>query len=318
VAFAHRAPLLVLLFAAPAGASPSLSEPDVAPDDRSKGALTSDLDERDAKLPRLAKVKECCGYPIAERDGFRLSFYWLAYESEYANEKYDVDIYDRTGFWIGRYPSAFVFELKLEGTGFLRDGRLLNYAGPCTWGIGTCFDVLEPDEHPLGRGVQNRRLDPFRSVAVDPRRIPIGSPIFVPEIVGMELPDGTRHDGCLRADDQGGAIKGGKLDFFVESYFNFKYLADQLWWHLKATPHLDEPRCEYLRLGDPREHDNERADWALLRARAHEKRPALALKREAMRPVARKGSKRGPTLANAVAEAPRRGAGQAVRRGKQR
>jgi len=232
--------------------------------DTSKGVAASDLDEPPLKLPDRAKVKECCGYPLALKDGFRLSYYWLAYESEYAMEKYDTDIYDKYGFWVGRYPQAFVYELKLEGTGVLRDGRMLNYDGPCAWGIGTCFSPLDVHEHPMGRGVQNRPLQPFRSVAVDPLLIPIGSPIFVPEIVGMELPDGTRHDGCLRADDQGGAIKGGKLDFFVESYFNFKYLADQLWWHMRATPYLDEPRCEYLRLGEPREHINEHTDWALL------------------------------------------------------
>src|SRR5262245_24963603 len=59
--------------------------------DAAKGRVTSDGDEADAKLPVRAKVKECCGYPIAPKDGFRLSFYWLAYESEYANEPYDVD-----------------------------------------------------------------------------------------------------------------------------------------------------------------------------------------------------------------------------------
>ena len=58
------------------------------------------------------------------------------------------------------------------------------------------------------------------------------------------MPDGTRHDGCLRADDMGGAIKEHKLDFFVESYNNFKFIADNLWWRMKATPMLEEPRCE--------------------------------------------------------------------------
>ena len=294
------------MFARPAAALPSPAAPTAVTDDQSKGVVTSDLDELDAKLPIIAKVKECCGYPIAERDGFRLSFYWLAYESEYANEPYDVDIYDKMGFWIGRFPSAFVFELKLEGTGFLRDGRLLNYDGPCSVGIGTCFSVLEPDEHPMGRGVQNRRLEPFRSVAVDPRRIPIGSPIYVPEIVGMVLPDGTVHDGCLRADDQGGAIKGGKLDFFVESYFNFKYLADQLWWHLKATPHLDEPRCEYLRIHDPHEPKNDHTDWALLHSRAYKKHQALALNLPTRRATSRRRAKHGPTLVGAIAKASRR------------
>lgn len=223
--------------------------------------LDSDVQD---KLPTAGKVKECCGYPIGEPDAFRLSFYWLAYESDYANEKYDVAIYTRHGYYIGSFPSAFVFELKLEGTGILRDGRVLNYDGECTYGMGTCFRTLALDEHPMGAGVQGRRLEPFRSIAVDPRYIPIGAPVFVPELVGLLLPDGSEHDGCLRADDQGGAIKQHKLDFFVESYANFKFLADNLWWHLKATPHLDEPRCEYLRLYTAEERKNEHTDYVAL------------------------------------------------------
>jgi 3D (Asp-Asp-Asp) domain-containing protein len=219
------------------------------------------------KLPRVAKVKECCGYPISEPEGFRLSFYWLAYESEYANLPYDTAIYTRQGYYIGSYPSAFVFELKLEGTGVLNDGRVVNYDGDCNYGMGTCFRTLDPAQHPLGTGVQGRPLLPFRSVAVDPRFIPIGATLWVPELVGIEMPDGTHHDGCLRADDMGGAIKEHKLDFFVESYFNFKFIADELWWRMKATPHLDEPRCDYLKLGDPRERDNERSDWASVHAK---------------------------------------------------
>ena len=216
------------------------------------------------KIPLIAKIKECCGYPISEKEGFRLSFYWIAYESEYANEPYDTAIYTRAGYYIGSYPSAFVFELKLEGSGILRDGRVLNYDGECDYGMGTCFKTLALEQHPLGAGVQGRPLVPFRSIAVDPRFIPIGATVYVPELVGVLLPDGTRHDGCLRADDMGGAIKEHKLDFFVESYNNFKFIADNLWWHLKATPMLDEPRCDYLRAHDIRERVNDHTDWTLL------------------------------------------------------
>jgi 3D (Asp-Asp-Asp) domain-containing protein len=247
-------------------------------------ADASKLDEGlPEKLPLISKIKECCGYPIGPQEGFRLSFYWLAYESEYANEPYDTPIYTPRGFLIGKFPSAFVFELKLEGSGILRDGRVLNYAGDCNYGIGTCFRTLSLDEHPLGAGVQGRKLQPFRSIAVDPRFIPIGAPVYVPELVGVIMPDGTRHDGCLRADDMGGAIKEHKMDFFVESYFNFKFIADNLWWRMKATPHLEEPRCEYLRLHDPRERDNERADWVDLHKRHRPQRMAekLALKKAA-------------------------------------
>jgi 3D (Asp-Asp-Asp) domain-containing protein len=251
---------------APTGASP----PPVTRDDASK------LDEPapDKEQP-VGKVKECCGYPVALREGFRLSFYWLAYESEYAHEPYDTEIYTPEGFFIGRFPQAFVYELKLEGTAVLRDGRVFNYAGACNYGIGTCFRQLDLSSHPLGVGVQGRPLVPFRSIAVDPRMIPIGAPVWVPELAGVRMPDGSLHDGCLRADDQGGAIKFEKLDFFVESYQNFKYIADNLWWRLKATPHVDEPRCEYLRLGQARERLNEHTDWAAL----HKNPPRQAARR---------------------------------------
>lgn len=256
-------PRLLLLFAF-ASRLATAAPPSSEAADASKVVATSDGDEAPPKLPLTPKVKECCGYPIAAREGFRLSFYWLAYESDYAFLPYDVEIYDRRGFFLGSYPRPFVYELILEGTGVLRDGRVLNYDGRCAYGVGICFDTLDPGEKPLGRGVQDRALVPFRSIAVDPRFIPIGSPVFVPELAGVVLPDGTRHDGCLRADDMGGAIKLRKLDFFVESYPNFKYLADQLWWRMRATPHLDEPRCEYLRRGERAEWKNERTDWATL------------------------------------------------------
>jgi hypothetical protein len=282
--------------------APPLARPDIelvaGAADESKSEVLSDADDIAAKLPVRSKVKECCGYPISANEGFRLSFYWLAYESEYANEAYDTAIYTREGYFIGRYPSAFVFELKLEGSGILRDGRVLNYDGECSYGIGTCFRALDLAEQPLGRGVQNRPLEPFRSIAVDPRYIPIGATVYVPELVGVQLPDGTRHDGCLRADDQGGAIKFQKMDFFVESYFNFKFLADQLWWHLKASPLLEEPRCAYLRLGLPRDRDNDHTDWAMLHSSKF--RQALAQRARA---------KNRPTLAATVGFRSRRGGG---------
>ena len=234
-----------------------------APTDASKLAIVTDA-ARPEKLDQHSKEKSCCGIPLSPTEGFRLSFYWLAYEQDYAAEPYDTDIYTPQGFFLGRFPSPFVYELKLEGTGVLLDGRVVNYAGECKWGMGTCFKTLDQKEHPLGVGVQGRPLVPFRSVAVDPRMIPIGATIWVPELVGMELPDGTRHDGCLRADDQGGAIKNHKLDFFVESYLNFKYLADNLWWRLKATPHLDEPRCRYLKIDEAKVRANERSDWVMV------------------------------------------------------
>lgn len=243
------------------------------------------------KLPLRPKIKACCGYPISLKEGFRLSFYWLAYESEYAGLDYDTAIYTPQGFFIGRFPSAFVYELKLEGSGILLDGRVLNYAGECNYGMGTCFRTLDPKQDPLGAGVQGRRLQAFRSIAVDPRLIPIGATVYIPELAGIHMPDGTIHDGCLRADDQGGAIKNAKIDFFVESYLNFKEIGDNLWWHLKATPILDEPRCAYLRTDELRTETNEQTDWVM----AHKRRvPMRRAEKLALRKI-----KRNRAIANA-------------------
>src|SRR6185436_1719843 len=96
---------IVAIVAPPAAAalppSVALALPQKAGEaDTSKALSLADSDDTGDKLPLRGKVKECCGYPIATPANFRLSFYWLAYESEYANEKYDVDIYTREGYWL--------------------------------------------------------------------------------------------------------------------------------------------------------------------------------------------------------------------------
>jgi 3D (Asp-Asp-Asp) domain-containing protein len=236
------------------------------PDDDSKAA------ERPyEKLDLRTKFKGCCGYPLGERGTFKMTFYWLAFESDYANEPARVDIYTRHGFVIGRFPQTFVFEFKLEGSAVLRDGRVLNYDGRCPYGIGFCFQTLDPVEHPMGKGGQGRALSPYRSVAVDPRFVPLGTPLYLPELAGMILPDGSRHDGCVRADDTGGNIRRRELDFFVESYANYKFLDDQLAGDNHVTPYVEEARCAYLRTSDPSlDRRSEETDWA----RLHERKAA--------------------------------------------
>lgn len=55
----------------------------------------------------------------------------------------------------------------------------------------------------------------MRTVAVDPRYIPRRTRLFIPETVGIRLPDGTIHDGYWYASDTGGAIKGQKIDLYT-------------------------------------------------------------------------------------------------------
>ncbi len=59
------------------------------------------------------------------------------------------------------------------------------------------------------------RAVPMRTLAVDPRVVPKGSVVFIPETVGLTLPDGEMHDGLWYASDVGGAIKGDRIDLYT-------------------------------------------------------------------------------------------------------
>jgi 3D (Asp-Asp-Asp) domain-containing protein len=72
--------------------------------------------------------------------------------------------------------------------------------------------------HPLGCGVRNIPLMPFRTIAVDPGIVPLESVIFIPELRGIAFEYEGRtftHDGYLFAGDRGGAIRGRHIDVFM-------------------------------------------------------------------------------------------------------
>ena len=238
-------------------------------------ADTSKLGKEDVPLqPRAAirgKNKLCCGYPLVDDQQWALRFYWLTRETDYDDSLAGmagnggnggnvprggacrmpanrwVELYTSEGYFFGRVPERYACSLKLEGSGLMRDDRVVNYTGSCKFGYGTCFEQLDVGDFPFGRGAGLRPLIPFKSVAVDPRVVQLGEPLYVPEFDGMVLPDGSIHDGCVRADDTGGGIKGRKLDFFVVTYGNFRVLLDSLLGVTWITPQVEAPRCEYLR-----------------------------------------------------------------------
>jgi len=69
-----------------------------------------------------------------------------------------------------------------------------------------------------GDGVKGYQLVPWRTVAVDPTKIPIGSVVYIPTARGslITVAPGTtiEHDGYFFAADSGGAIKGSHIDVF--------------------------------------------------------------------------------------------------------
>jgi len=55
----------------------------------------------------------------------------------------------------------------------------------------------------------------MRTVAIDKNLIPKRSVLFIKETVGLQMPDGTAHDGYWYASDVGGAIKGKRIDLYT-------------------------------------------------------------------------------------------------------
>lgn len=85
-------------------------------------------------------------------------------------------------------------------------------------GIDRFFE-FETSECPYGLGVQSMCLDPFYTVAADLEIYKPGTVIFMPDLVGLELPGKRKHDGFLIVRDRGGGIKGkGRFDFFTGYY----------------------------------------------------------------------------------------------------
>lgn len=155
---------------------------------------------------------------------FRVTHYYVAEETQ-------------TGQWplyapacrrvLARTSRAFHHDISLEGTGRLRDGRLLNFSERCSCarpgfrGSRICYEELDRSQFPWGRGARfgesHAPLVPFRSVAVDPEIVALGTVLYVPEWLGRAWPDGQISDGCVRAEDTGLLIRNRHLDLFVGS-----------------------------------------------------------------------------------------------------
>jgi 3D (Asp-Asp-Asp) domain-containing protein len=156
--------------------------------------------------------------PGASLGTFQLTYYWVTAEAEFPGPA-DTAIYDDTCAVLATVPSAFADDLDLEGTGRLADGRVINVDGACGCPRSPCFFEVDA-QHPWGYGVQNRALEPYRSIAVDPDVIAYGTTLWIAELDGEAMPGDAPwgdfvHDGCAIAADTGGGIVGMHVDWFV-------------------------------------------------------------------------------------------------------
>ncbi len=158
------------------------------------------------------------GEPGAALGSFEFTYYWVTEESAFGGAN-TAKLYDNNCNTLATVSQGFANAIKLEGTGRLNDGRVLNYWGACNCSNSPCYFEVDAS-HPWGHGVQNRALSPYRSVAVDKNVVAYGTMLYIAKLDGVQMPGdapwgGFVHDGCVSADDTGSAINGKHLDFFA-------------------------------------------------------------------------------------------------------
>ncbi|MCC6647880.1 MAG: hypothetical protein IT374_20220 [Polyangiaceae bacterium] len=158
---------------------------------------------------------------------------------------------------IARVPRGFHDAVCVQGSGRLASGATISFAKrdcPCAEvcprsGQKICFEALDPARFPSGRGALGTAITPLRTVAVDPSVVPLGTRLFLPELVGMPTSeDGAgSHDGCVIAEDRGSRVKGQHLDLFTGSEAMTRLLNRRLPSNQGLTVIAGEPRCAVAR-----------------------------------------------------------------------
>ena len=139
-----------------------------------------------------------------------LTFYWIIDEnsSRYRGKR-DAVLRDVRGKVIARTHHRFKRDLVMEGTGWLRDGRTVMYQqrvdGEFRFRITSAKYGLTSTGCPLV---------PYRTIAVDGKFVKHGATVYIPQLKGAKLPDGTVHDGIFIAADRG-HFRGAHVDVFT-------------------------------------------------------------------------------------------------------
>lgn len=152
----------------------------------------------------FAGMRDSAGVPQGRYLGrFKVTYYWAVEEAEYPTSR-SSPLYLADGQLLGRFSSAFVKAFRVEAAACLKDGRRISYMKRA--------NRAEVVDRFLGYG--GYTLAELKSIAVDPRVIPIGSVVYIPQAENVTV-DGQTLGGVFYAHDIGSAIKGKHIDIFV-------------------------------------------------------------------------------------------------------
>ena len=154
---------------------------------------------------------------------FRNTYYDFPSEADYSGE--NVSLKDPRCKTIKTVARSFYEAVCVQGSGTLASGSTVSFAKrdcecaelcPRT-AQHICFDELDARSFPWGRGATGRAITPLLTVAVDSDRIPLDTPVYIPEYDGVprDASGSATHDGCFIAQDRGVRVKGDHIDVFT-------------------------------------------------------------------------------------------------------
>src|SRR5262249_41740049 len=119
------------------------------------------------------------------------TFYRVLDETKWPTGDRTEELLTREGQLIARVAPEFRRQLDTEGSARLRDGRVVNIEERA----GGEMRYLVVRGAPFGVAAPGYQLVPYRTLAVDPRRIKLGTELYIAHLVGIPLPPGDMHGG---------------------------------------------------------------------------------------------------------------------------
>jgi 3D (Asp-Asp-Asp) domain-containing protein len=182
---------------------------------------------------------------------FRNTYYDFPSEADYQGEP--VSVKDQTCKPIKDVPRGFYEAVCVQGSGTLSSGATISFAKrDCECAAicprtnqKICFDQLDAQRFPWGRGATGNAITPLITVAVDTSVIPLNTPVYIPEFDGLPRDVGQTgvHDGCFIAQDRGLRVKGKHVDVFTGDVALTKLWNTLVPSNKGVTVVLENPRC---------------------------------------------------------------------------
>lgn len=174
-----------------------------------------------------------------------LTYYWIAFETLHKPGP-TVTIKTCNNKPLAKVLRSFAEEMKTEGTGVSKAGKVFNF-GDCDCGSGfSCFDEIDNKKFPFGIAADDKPLRPYATVAAND--VKAGAKLYLKELDGVKLPSGETFNGCVIADDRGHGFGGRHIDWFVAKETNFDKLDAKL--NLNFVTVFNAPNCKVLNYGD--------------------------------------------------------------------